>query len=72
MSDEAPKYLTPDDVVARWSGRVSVRTLANWRSAGRSPPYTKLGGKIAYPLDRLVQWEARANVTSTSQYGANR
>lgn len=64
------RFLTPDEVVARWSGRVTARTLANWRSQGRSPPYLKLNGAIMYPLDKLQEWEERATVTCTDQYGA--
>lgn len=63
------KYLTPEEVVARFEGKITVRTLANWRSQGVSPPYTKCGGRILYPLAELIQWEARRTVNSTSQYG---
>lgn len=62
-------FLTPCDVVARYNGTVSTRTLANWRSAGISPPFTKVGGRILYPLKELVEWENRRTVASTSQYG---
>lgn len=52
-------FLTPEEVVQRYEGRVNVRTLANWRSAGVSPPFTKVGGRILYPLDDLIEWEKR-------------
>jgi len=64
----APEFLTPAEVSARYSGRISVRTLSNWRNLGSGPPYTKLGGKVLYPLERLVEWERRNTVQSTSQY----
>lgn len=64
----APEFLTPAEVSARYNGRISVRTLSNWRNLGSGPPYTKLGGKVLYPLDRLVEWERRNTVQSTSQY----
>lgn len=52
------RYLSPEEVVARFGGRIKVRTLANWRSAGdQGPPYLKLGGRIVYPLDELIEWE---------------
>ena len=48
--------------------RISPRTLANWRSQGMGPPFTKVGGAILYEIDRLAEWETRNTVTSTSQY----
>ena len=62
-------YLTPSDLVDRYKGKVTVRTLANWRSSGISPPYTKVNGRILYPLDQLESWEQKRTVQSTSQYG---
>ena len=67
-NSSAPEFLTPAEVSARYSGRISVRTLSNWRNLGSGPPYTKLGGKVLYPLERLVEWERRNTVQSTSQY----
>lgn len=68
MMDEQKLFLTPQEVVARYEGRVNVRTLANWRSAGVSPPFTKVGGRILYPLQELIEWERRRTVGSTSGY----
>lgn len=61
-------YLTPAEVVLRFKGRITVRTLANWRSAGISPPFTKLNGRILYPLDELERWEQSRTVSGTHQY----
>jgi hypothetical protein len=62
-------FLTPCELVERYNGKVTIRTLANWRSAGISPPFTKVGGRILYPLNQLIEWERRRTVESTSQYG---
>lgn len=62
------QYLTSEEVVERFKSRITVRTLANWRSQGISPPYTKLNGRILYPLDELLKWEASRTVNGTSQY----
>lgn len=61
-------FYTPEELVARYNGKVTIRTLANWRSAGVSPPYTKVGGRIVYPVDQLLKWEQSRTVTSTSDY----
>lgn len=62
-------YLTPQEVSERFGGRVSVRTLANWRHLGCSPPYRRIGGRILYPLAELEEWERKQTYTSTSNYG---
>ena len=63
-------FLTPKELSERWGERISTRTLANWRSTqGGGPPFTKIGGAVLYPLDKIIEWESRNTVTSTSQYG---
>jgi hypothetical protein len=61
-------YLTPDQVAARYEGRISVRTLANWRFLGNGPAFSRLGGRVLYPEDKLLEWEAKNTVNSTSEY----
>lgn len=61
-------YLTPGELSERWKGRISVRTLSNWRSSGTGPKYTKTGGRILYPMHEIVNWECRRTTLSTSQY----
>lgn len=53
---------------ARYSNRISVRTLANWRWTGSGPKFTRAGGRILYRLDQLIQWEEKRTVENTSQY----
>lgn len=67
----AKKFLTPADVAARYDGNISTRTLANWRSQGTGPAFTKIGGSILYPLAKLEEWEDRNTVNSTNQYRGN-
>lgn len=61
-------FYTPEELVERYQGKVTIRTLANWRSAGVSPPYTKVGGRIVYPIDELLKWEQSRTVTGTANY----
>lgn len=61
-------YLTPNELSDRWKGRISVRTLSNWRSAGTGPRFTKTGGRILYPLHEVTAWETRRTTVSTSGY----
>lgn len=62
-------FLTPHELAERWGGRINVRTLANWRTTGSGPPFTKIGGAVLYKMDALEQWEDARTVTSTSNYG---
>jgi hypothetical protein len=51
-------FFTPREVSQRYNGAITVRTLANWRSIGQGPDYVKVGGKVMYPVDGIIQWEA--------------
>lgn len=53
----ATDYLTPADLVNRYRGTITIRTLANWRSTGEGPRYTKIGGRVLYPVDAVKTWE---------------
>jgi hypothetical protein len=54
----ATDYLTPAELVARYRGTITIRTLANWRSTGEGPRYTKVGGRVLYPMFGVIEWEA--------------
>ncbi|MGA4191071.1 helix-turn-helix transcriptional regulator [Ralstonia nicotianae] len=62
------KYLTPQQVSDRYAGRISPRTLANWRYLGNGPRFVRIGGRIAYRLEDLEAWETRRTVTCTAEY----
>lgn len=55
---ERRTFLTPDELVERWSGAVTRRTLANWRSQGEGPAFVKLGNRVRYPMVKVEAWEA--------------
>lgn len=50
-------YLTPKDLASRWKNTISLKTLANWRSQGDGPAYTKIGGRVMYRIVDVVKWE---------------
>lgn len=50
-------YFTPAELVQRYRGSITIRTLANWRSTGEGPRYTKIGGRVLYPVDAVKTWE---------------
>jgi hypothetical protein len=62
------RHLTPAELAARYNGRLSVRTLGNWRVTGDGPRFRKIGGKVFYRLGDVIEWENRRSYKSTSQY----
>lgn len=50
-------YLTPKDLASRWKNTITLKTLANWRSQGDGPAYTKIGGRVMYRMVDVVRWE---------------
>ncbi|MBB3017610.1 hypothetical protein FHR70_000650 [Microvirga lupini] len=64
------KFLTPAELSERWGGRITTRTLANWRSQAAGPPFVKIGGAVLYDCEQVAAWEKSNTVTSTSQYRA--
>lgn len=55
---QSTQYLTPGEMVERYKRTITIRTLANWRSIGDGPRYTKIGGRVLYPVDGVKSWEA--------------
>jgi predicted site-specific integrase-resolvase len=49
------QYLTSKEVADRW--RLSDQTLANWRSAGKGPPFIRVGSRVLYPVEGIQAWE---------------
>jgi hypothetical protein len=53
MGDKA--FLTSKELSDRW--RLSDQTLANWRHAGKGPPFTRVGSRVLYPIDGINAFE---------------
>jgi hypothetical protein len=53
------QYLTPRELSERYKGAISERTLANWRSSGGGPQFTKVGGRVLYSLASVEDWEKK-------------
>jgi hypothetical protein len=57
---DAPKdVLTTEDLVARWGGTITKRTLETWQSEGKGPRFFRpSGGNKGKKLYRRVDVEA--------------
>ncbi len=51
--------LTPEQLSERWQGRIKPNTLAQWRTEGKGPAFTKIGNKVFYRLDSVIEWEKK-------------
>lgn len=51
-------YLTSKEVADRW--RLSDQTLANWRHAGKGPPFIRVGARVLYPIEGIHSFEKLA------------
>lgn len=60
-------YLTPSELAQRYKNAITPKTLANWRSAGTGPPFTKVGGKILYALSDVMTWEETRRLLGSRQ-----
>lgn len=52
-------YFTPKELVERYKGTITLRTLANWRCTGDGARYTKIGGRVLYPTEAVLEWELK-------------
>ncbi|MER8709763.1 DNA-binding protein [Mesorhizobium sp. M1088] len=49
--------LMPEEVMARYRGRVSEGTLRNWRCLRIGPSFLKIGKSSLYPRGELDRWD---------------
>lgn len=66
-SHNLPEFLTQSEVAKRW--RVSQRTLEGWRFKRIGPDYTKIGSRILYPRDCVIQFENAKSMFGGSPHG---
>lgn len=50
-------WLSPKELVERWRGRITERTMAQWRWKKHGPKATLLGAKILYALEDVEAFE---------------
>jgi len=57
-----PPYLDDTEIVKRWGGKITTKTLANWRSLGKGPPWTNQTGRVTYPLAGIELYESKHRI----------
>lgn len=58
-------HLTETDLSIRWG--MSPKTLQRWRMEGLGPTYLKLGKRVVYSMQAILEYEGRILHISTSQ-----
>ena len=48
-------YMTSKELADRW--RLNDQTLANWRYAGKGPPFIRVGARVLYPAEGIHAYE---------------
>lgn len=66
------QYLSAAELSERWSGQISTKTLANWRSLGRGPQWRRYCGRVLYYLEAIVAFEEASTFGSTRSYDNRR
>jgi hypothetical protein len=56
------RFLTPEEVVDRYRGGVSLGTLRNWRTKRIGPSFIKIGKAVLYPVEELEDLDKRNRV----------
>jgi predicted site-specific integrase-resolvase len=55
------EFLTDLQLAERW--HIHRKTLIRWRSEGTGPSYTRIEGRVLYPLARVKQFEKANTIT---------
>ena len=50
-----PVYFTSKELAHRW--RMGEQTLANWRHAGKGPPFIRVSTRVLYPVEGILAYE---------------
>jgi len=59
---EMNKYLTPEQLCERWGNMIKLKTLSNWRHTREGPEHTKIGGKVAYEIVKVEEYENKRSM----------
>lgn len=64
MTFSEPVFLTDLQLAERW--QVHRQTLLRWRREANGPAYTRINGRVLYPLAEIEQFEKANTITHES------
>ena len=50
------RFMTPEELCEFLKGRVTIKTLCQWRYLRRGPRFVKVGRNVLYPTDGVMEW----------------
>jgi hypothetical protein len=59
------EFLTDLQLAARW--HLHRQTLIRWRASDTGPAFTKINGRVLYPLAMVEQYEKANTITPDNQ-----
>lgn len=62
-------FLTSKELSDRW--RLSDQTLANWRYAGKGPPFIRVGSRVLYPVEGIHSFERNSTSWLSTEQSAD-
>lgn len=65
----ADTFFNQTKLADRW--HISPRTLERWRWQGEGPRFLKVGGRVLYRLDDVIEYEQQRLCTSTAERPVN-
>lgn len=66
MPKTTGNLLTPTELISRWKGRVSEKTLRNWRNLGRGPAFTTIARRIFYAEADVLAYEKKSRTARSA------
>lgn len=57
--------LNQKELAERWT--ISARTLERWRWTGEGPAFLKIGGRVVYRLEDVLEYERSRQRRSTAE-----
>lgn len=63
LSEKLPPIISRDHIEMYLGGVITSKRLANLDSLGEGPPRIRIGRKIAYRTDALLEWLAQRSET---------
>jgi hypothetical protein len=64
-SEARMQHLNQHQLARRWA--LSARTLERWRWLGLGPRFLKLGGRVVYRLEDIIEFETQRIRTQTAE-----
>jgi hypothetical protein len=63
MTEHSNSYLTTKELSQRW--KINPNTIEHWRTNGFGPEFIRIGRKILYSLESILEFEQKNKAQNT-------